>query len=109
MVVSAGLVSLWDGRTAVGVVAGGGWNIASLWCLTRLLSAWLGPERSRRRVLRWLLVKFPLLYALAILGLRTPGFSIVGFGIGFTVVLLVVVGRFALWSRRPVGTHPYGR
>ena len=34
-------------RVAVGVLAGGAWGAANLWCLSRLLGAWLGPRPSR--------------------------------------------------------------
>jgi len=66
-----------------GVLAGAAWNLASLWCLSRMLAAWLGPRRSSRRALGWLLVKFPLLYVLAFVMLRSGSVSLVGFGIGF--------------------------
>ena len=76
-----------DGRLALGLTAGGLWNMANLFCLGRLLTAWLGPQPSTRRVVGWLFVKFLGLYALAVWLLREPAIHPVGFGAGFTVVL----------------------
>lgn len=109
---------------ALGLLAGGLWNLANLYCLTRLLTAWLGPprpaghdgrpprlwrsagrgggRRSTRRVVGWLLVKFIALYVLAFALLRLPGVSPVGFGVGFTVVLIGAVWLLALRARRLV-------
>ena len=85
-----------------GVLVGGLWNLANLYCLTRLLTAWLGPRRSTRRVVGWLLVKFIALYFLAFALLRLPGVSPVGFGVGFTVVLIGAIWLLALRARRLV-------
>ena len=91
--------TLWNTRAALGVIAGGFWNLANLWCLERVLSAWLQPQPSRRRALGWVLVKFPLLYLLAFMLLRVSFVSLVGFGIGFTVVLVVAIWWFILRAR----------
>jgi len=93
----------------LGVLAGALWNLASLWCLTQLLRAWLGPHPSRRRVLLWLLVKFPLFYLLVFVLLRHPAISIVGFGVGFTLVLLLVMGWVIRQSQRALAIRPHGR
>lgn len=84
----------------LGFLAGGAWNLVNLWCLAHLLRAWIGPRPSRRRVVGWLVVKFPLWYAAAILVLQQPGVSLVGFGAGFTLVLLAAAGRHLLSVRR---------
>ncbi len=73
---------------ALGIAAGALWNLASLWCLARVLNAWLGPKPSTRRVVGWLFVKFPLLYTLIILLFRVPSLSLAGFGAGFSLVLI---------------------
>lgn len=86
---------LWGAPLAIGMLVGGAWHLASLWCLASLLAAWLGPQRSQRTVLGWLLVKFPLLYGAAILLLRHPSMSIAGFALGFTVVLVAVIAGVA--------------
>jgi hypothetical protein len=99
----------WSVRGAAGVLAGGIWNLASLWCLVHLLNAWLGPHPSRRRAIAWLVLKFPLLYLLAAGVLLHQRVSVVGFGLGFTVVLLVIVGWFALQARRMTVLRPHGR
>ena len=97
------------GNPVLGVLAGATWNLASLWCLTRLLRAWLGPQPSRRRVLLWLLVKFPLLYLLVFLLLRQPAISVVGFGVGFSLALLVVVGWLLRQAVQMSPIRPHGR
>ena len=90
---------VWAPPTALGVFAGGAWNIVNLWCLTRLLAAWLGPQRSQRRVIGWLLVKFLVLYGLACGLLQHPAVSILGFSIGFSVILATAVAFLALRGR----------
>lgn len=77
------------------VAAGAAWNLASLVCLRRLLRAWLGPQPSQRRAIAWVLVKFPLLYALIVFLFRSPGLSVIGFSLGFSAVLAVALGFFA--------------
>ena len=96
---AAGVATWWDARLALGVLAGGLWNAASLWCLASLLNAWLGPVPSQRRVIGWLAVKFPLLYVLAFGALKLPSVSLIGFGIGFTVTLVAVMA--SLWRLAP--------
>ena len=100
LAIGAALVSLIDRSLALGVLVGGAWNAASLWCLTKMLNSWLGPSPSQRRAIGWLLVKFPLLYGGAVLALRTPAISLVGFGLGFTIVLVCALTVVALHSRR---------
>lgn len=96
---AAGVATWWGARLALGVLAGGLWNGASLWCLANLLQAWLGPSPSQRKVIGWLLVKFPLLYVLAFGALKLPPVSLIGFGIGFTVTLVAVM--VTLWRIAP--------
>ena len=102
---------VWSSRPplALGIAIGGAWNLASLWCLARLLNAWLGPRRSNRRVILWLVVKFPLLYLLAAACFRLSAASLMGFGIGFTASLAIVIGGFALQVPRVPQVHPHGR
>jgi len=96
----AGLAGAWRGRLALGVLAGGLWNLASLWCLVRLLSAWLGRSASRPwQVAGWLLLKFPLLYLLVFSMRRAPAISLIGFGVGFTIVLAAAVAALACETR----------
>jgi hypothetical protein len=86
--------------TAIGLLAGGAWNLTSLLVLSQLLNAWLGPNRSNRRVVGWLLVKFPLLYLAFFAMYQFKVVSLIGFGIGFTVVLAAAVGTFAVHAMR---------
>ncbi|MBI4342495.1 MAG: hypothetical protein HY599_03920 [Candidatus Omnitrophica bacterium] len=86
--------------SAAGLLAGAAWNFASVWTLSRLLNAWLSPQRSRRHVVGWLAAKLAVLYPLAALFLQTYPGTAVGFGIGFTVALLVVIGWYALATQR---------
>ena len=98
------LACIWDARVALGIAAGGLWNMASLWCLMQLLDAWLGARPSRRRAILWLLVKFPLLYLVIVMALRWPSISLVGFGIGFTLVLALAAVGYAQMARlAPLG------
>ena len=93
-------------NSAIGVVAGWAWNVASLVSLQRMLRAWLGPTRSPRRAVLWLLVKFPLLYLLGLALLHSPRVSALGFGIGFTLVMvlgLVVALQATSMARRTNG------
>lgn len=104
----AGLAGSFNARVLTGVAAGAAWNFASLWCLINLLSAWLGPQPSRRRALGWLVVKFPVLYALAVLLVRHAQVSVLGFSVGFTAVMAVSMGWFAVQANRRT-VKVYGR
>ena len=94
---------------ALGVLVGAAWNLASFWCLVRLLNLWLSPKPSKRRVLLWVLVKFPLLYLLAGILLYTRVVSLLGFGIGFTIVLALAMGWFAWHAARMSMVRSHGR
>lgn len=90
-------------RAAVGVIAGGAWNLASLWCLTRLLQAWIGPKPSQKKAVFWVLVKFPLLYSAIFIVFHTRLFSLAAFSVGFSVVLLIALGAFISGMRQAMG------
>jgi len=92
-----------------GGIAGAVWNALNFWCLTRLLQAWLGPQPSRRRALGWLLAKFPLLYAAAWVYLSRPGASVIGFGVGFTVILIAAMAWFVLQAQQITPFSSHGR
>ena len=94
---------------ALGILAGGLWNVLSLWCLIQLLNAWIGPRHSTRRALGWLLVKFPLLYALLVVAFRRQMVSAAGFGIGFTLVLGVALAALGYSTRQMIKVRPHGR
>ena len=83
----------------MGITAGVAWNLLSLWSLAQLLKAWLGPTPSRPRVIGWLLVKIPLLYALAFVLVSHPSISPLGFGLGFTASLALVLIGYLLKRR----------
>jgi len=132
IVLAAAVASIWGGHLGLGLLAGGTWGLASLWCLVHLLDAWLGPKPSRRsfdsppknyggslrtssaswwrgrtpRAIGWLLVKFPLLYLALFLLLYSSRVSVAGFGVGFTLVLAVALGGLVALSRRSMS---YGR
>ena len=97
------MMSSWQGMT-LGVAAGLLWNVVNLWCLAYLLRLWIGEGASKRQVAMWAVVKFPLLYAAAFVLLRHPAVSVVGFGLGFTVVLLLA-GLWTLLSARRLAPH----
>ncbi len=106
IVLAAAVASIWGAHLGLGLLAGGAWSLASLWCLVHLLDAWLGPKPSRRRAIGWLLVKFPLLYLALFLLLYSSRVSVAGFGVGFTLVLAVALGGLVALSRRSMS---YGR
>jgi len=88
----AASMSLWWGPSvSLGVLAGGLWNLVNLWCLARTLRVWFASTPPRRRVVAWFVVKFPLLYLAAVGVLMIPGLSVVGFGVGFLVLLASVL------------------
>lgn len=93
---------------AIGVLAGGAWNLASLWVLMRLLDAWMGKAPSQKRAIGWLIAKFTLLYPSAFLLLRHPASSPMGFGLGFTLVLLIGLAAFFVQAQRSIGVS-HGR
>ena len=91
-----------------GLFVGGLWNLVNLWCLTQLIGAWVGPDHSRRRIIVWILVKFPALYFLAWALLSHPAISFLWFGVGFTVVLASAIGFLAIRSPRILTTGSHG-
>ena len=91
---------------AASALVGGLWNVASLWMLTRVLGAWMGPRRSARRAAAWMAVKLLLLYPLAVLFLLRPGTSPLGFGVGFTMALAIGILCLARWAQRAVAHGP---
>ena len=93
----------------LGALAGAAWNLTNFWILTRLLSAWISPVRSRRRVLGWLLLKLAVLYPLAFVFLRAFPHLAVSFGVGFTLVLCAAVAWFAASAQRTVALKSHGR
>lgn len=92
---------------AFGVLAGIGWSALNLWCLKRALGTWLGAP-SRRHTVGWFLVKFPLLYALLVGLLMTPGLSAIGFGIGLLIALAAAVIVFLLNAQRASQSAGHG-
>ena len=101
---SALALFLWRPRLGASMLVGGAWNLASLWCLARVLSAWLGTTPSRRRAVAWLIAKLGGLYPLAWLILRQPAISAVGFGVGFSLVLVVILAH-VVWAAQHSLSH----
>ena len=100
----------WHGRLALGILAGGLWNLASLWCLVRLLGAWLGQSPSRQwPVGGWLLLKGVLLCLLVGSMRHAQTLGLIGFGVGFTIVLAAVVGALACETRPLMAGRSHGR
>lgn len=99
-----------DGAQCVmGMVSGIVWDLASLGCLSRLLHAWLAPRRAQRRALGWGFAKAVLLGLLVYLFTRVSPSFIMGFGLGFTLVLLAAMGWFVLRAQRAFAIRSYGR
>ena len=107
VVIAATPAWVWGPRVVLSVLVGGAWNLASVWCLARLLGAWLGPQPSTRRAIAWLFMKGGLLAFLLFGILRSPAISVVGLCIGFTVALVVVVGNLARRAQRIVPPPVY--
>ena len=109
--VVAGVAALawrWSVPDALGVLAGGAWNLLNLWCLASALTTWLEASPSRRWAIGWFVVKFPLLYAALVGVLSRPEISPVGFGLGFTVVLGVAAILTAISARQSGAMSPHG-
>ena len=85
----------------------------------RAMGGGVGPEgrdrvRDPRRsaVLQgvgWLLIKFPLLYGTAWWCFSRLSISLIGFGIGFTLILLAAMAKLLLQARRMVARMPNAR
>ena len=99
VLIAPAVALLIDASVALGVAAGGVWNLASLWCLSRILEAWIGPTASTKRVVGWLLVKFFVLYLAIYFLISRAVVSLVGFSIGFTVVLIAASVFLMMRSR----------
>ena len=95
-------------RFLFGLLAGAAWNAASLWCLSRLLGSWLGPSPSRRRVAAWLALKITL-YGTAWKVIAQPAVSLIGFGLGFTVVLVAALAWALVRAQRTALVRTYVR
>lgn len=104
----AGTAALGAPRLALGLLVGGLWHLASLGCLAQVLAAWLGPHPSRRRAVLWLLPKIAL-YGGAFWLIQLPALSALGFGLGFTLVLMTVLAVFAVSAQRLSGKAASGR
>ncbi len=94
---------------AAGLCAGATWNLVNLTCLAGLLHACITPQSSKRWAIAWFVVKFPLLYAIGYQVLRRPDISILGFGIGFTLMLLLVLGWFTFQIPYLLPVRSHGR
>ena len=98
----------WGPRMVASVLVGGAWNLGSLWCLAQLLRTWLQPAPRRRTAWGWLALKIAWVGALIAVVLRASWLSFIGFGIGLTIVLMVVI--ISLGLRANLTAHqPYGR
>jgi hypothetical protein len=93
----------------LGVAFGAVWNAASVWCLIQLLRCWTGPRPSWRRALAWAAVKFPALYGTAYWLLHEGSVSVVGFGVGFTIMLIAACVWVIARSRAANPRHAYVR
>ena len=93
------LVSVYyDSSFALGILAGCGWGIANFWALTRVLTAVLTLDGvHKQRALISAAIKFPVLYLIGFLALRSGWFPpislLTGFSLLFLVILLKAVGR----------------
>ncbi len=93
----------WGKAASAGVLIGGAWHLASLWCLARVLSAWLGSKPSQKKAIIWTLVKFPLLYFAIFALFQSRLVPFAAFGVGFSVVLAIAVTVLAMNIRQSLG------
>ena len=113
VLLAAEAAAMRDLRLGLGIAAGGLWNLASLWCLMRLLRAWVSAPSAggqpNRRAIGWLIVKLAGLYPLAVLFLANPSNSRIGFGVGFTLVLTAGLTVVLLRTQRTTLARAHGR
>lgn len=88
----------YDMDWGLGILVGCGWGIANFWALTRVLTAVLTQDGvQRRRAFIFAAIKFPVLYFLGFLALRSEWFPpislLAGFSLLFLVILLKAAGR----------------
>ena len=95
-------------RLFLGFLAGAFWSALSLWCLSRLLGAWLVPSPSRRRVWVWLAIKI-ILYGAAWKLISHSAISLAAFSLGFTVVLFAALVWAFVRAQRQALVRTYVR
>ncbi len=88
-------------RFGLGILFGCAWGIGNFWALTRVIPAVLTPNTvDRRRALLLAAIKFPALYGIGYLVLRSEWFTpialLIGFSLLFVVVVLKAAGRMFL-------------
>ena len=100
----------WGPRMVASMLAGGLWNLGSLWCLSNLLGVWLPRQGSgnRRQALGWLAAKLAWIGLLVAGVLRASWLSFIGFGVGLTVVLVVIIAGLGIRANR-ISSQPHGR
>ena len=87
-----------DMRFAWGLIVGCLWGVANFIALTAVLTSFVTPGKvSRNRALILAAIKFPIIYGLGYLILRSEWFEptalLVGFSLLFMVTLLKALGR----------------
>jgi hypothetical protein len=98
LIVFAFTAVYFDMRFAWGLLVGCLWGVANFIALTAVLTSFVTPgEVNRRRALILAAIKFPLIYGLGYLILRSEWFEptslLVGFSLLFLVTLLKALGR----------------
>lgn len=112
VIVSAFTAVYYDMMFAAGVFVGCLWGVANFIALIAVLTAFVTPEKVNRRRALWLAaVKFPVIYGIGYLILRSGWFApvalLVGFSLLFTVTLLKALGRTYLkLDERRADVHP---
>lgn len=86
---------------AGGFLAGAVWNVANLFLLRALATAWL--REQPRRALGLLLTKLFVLYPAGLFLALSGAYSLIGMLLGFTWVFVVLIG-LAAWPRRVAPT-----
>lgn len=102
-------------KFAAGILAGCVWGCLNLFFLTQLVTEIFSPGKEVRKgkVVLIAVVKFPLLYAVGYLLLKTSFFPPLSLICGFTLIFLVIflkaLGRWALSMEKDKNTKTVSR
>lgn len=95
IILLAGAASLKSKAWSLGIALGGAWHVASFWLLLKVLRTWMNPHRSTVKLAGWLALKIIWLGIAGFGLLRLTPAVIVGFVVGFTAVLVIMVAATA--------------
>lgn len=83
---------------SLGIYAGASWACVNLWFIAKLMKNLLDPEsKNYMRVLGFVGIKFPVLYAIGYFLLASPYFFTYSLMIGFTLLMVSVFFQW-IWD-----------